>query len=642
MPPLPRVELLDLSSNLIQTILWHWFKAPCLEDLDLTNNRIVHVSGSFHADAMPSIIFISLSRNRISTFRKESFLFPTCLPAEVSIDENPARCDPHLCWLHDELQCLSQCVQTCGKPEDLVPHAPASAFRDCCPECPYSALYLQLLQAMDSPEEHNTFRCASPKHVEGRQVTEVLTVLCGSTTVQNSLVSEPERQTLAYRQLTSTQGTSARYSAFPTNSTLYGSVSTIRQREKKVQTSRGKQFFVAALVILSLTVLFRLFLSARQRCNQRGHAIIMRHQALGIGTSPQQLGLDENAPSENCERIQPYHETSLANITLANQGCESQRPMENSYSCIKDDLNCVGQIVEARREHQYCNEVSRYQAIPNKLGCTGVEPYAETSLANIAVEAAKDQHNREDDADCNEVSRYQAIPNELGCTGVEPYAETSLANIAVEAAKDQHDDPDCHEMEAEPSETTRHSASGVSVAFDVTSCSQTTLGQMHTFKIQNSNQRETDVGETATPVLNTNSGETTYTPMSAEAAPNATSENIQTDNKVFSASNEMVYRHSTHCQESTLSENIQADNKVFSASNEMVYRHSTHFQESTPSNTRLLTRTEVVSTSSETVYRNDRQSLESRRTASDAALFGLSEINLQDSKDTENCTYNPT
>eukprot|EP00058_Branchiostoma_floridae_P002704 XP_002588192.1 hypothetical protein BRAFLDRAFT_68834 [Branchiostoma floridae] len=488
---------------------WDWLnRAPRLQNLDLSQNRIVHVSGRFDAHLVPNIFTINLSFNRITSFRKEAFLFPTCGYAIMYIDGNPVHCDQDLCWLYHELRCLSQCFQPCGMHDVDVP---VPVFRDCCHNCPSSTLYFLLLW------RHDKLICASPKHVEGQQVNGVLKGLCESTSEQNrGLIREREMTTsnYTYELVNTTQVTLAIQSALPTNSTLNNSVSTVQWKQKKVQTNTGKHFFAATSVFLFVTVLSTLLLRARQcRYQHRqpkpidqvlrdGQALIQNQM---YGTTPHQVGSQETTRSqEGIERIEPYEETSLAKIA-EDQALHASHE-EHSYACINDDVYSVRQIVEATWEHQYCNEVGRYERVPNELGCTGVEPYAEISLSNIAEEGVTVQ-------------------------------------VDVHSGEDN---PDCHETDAE---LIPHPVSALPGTCEETNSLQT-LGE--TGEQQDSDQGETDPKVTRLPVLGTNNDEMPGMTDSNNTASNtgAGAANIQTNNKVLSASNEKVYQQTDEGQES--------------------------------------------------------------------------------------------
>ncbi|CAH1266383.1 Hypp3348 [Branchiostoma lanceolatum] len=105
---------------------------------------------------------------------------------------------------------------------------------------------------------------------------------------------------------------------------------------------------------------------------------------------------DQSDPQEmmanqaECITVESYAEARLSRIeaiTSQDFGVQCLRREENThtYTYVKDDVHSARQIVEAHREHHYVNEEGRYETIPNELGCTGVEPYAEIGLSDIAA-----------------------------------------------------------------------------------------------------------------------------------------------------------------------------------------------------------------------------------------------------------------
>ncbi|XP_019618326.1 PREDICTED: uncharacterized protein LOC109465475 [Branchiostoma belcheri] len=434
LPNFPKLETLDLGSNLITYIHWHWFKAPQLKLLDLSNNKITHVSGKFIAHFMPNINVIDLSGNEISSFPKETFLFPTENYASVQLGGNPFHCDARLCWLKREVLCLSQCWH-CGSIQQLAVRVPRSVFKECCPNCPSSSLYFELMQYY----EIEKLICASPKHVAGQVVFQVLDEhFCHSTTVtltgpiQNyTLITEPNLNTSVFNSTSVTSNTSlspvsTEYDEFTQGVPRLSEVSTLAKTEPTTDSSLSVEAttvtgYAVASVAFTALVAALLCCLTRYRARRRDDLGLQRALRHGpplvpnrmYATNSHQLGIQQASrarhllspnqmyttnPSQQLtgssettanqagiENIEPYEETSLSKIAESQEEPQySNHEVEHTYTNIIDDQHSVRQIVEANRDPQYVNEAGRYETIPNELGCTGVEPYAEVSLAAIA------------------------------------------------------------------------------------------------------------------------------------------------------------------------------------------------------------------------------------------------------------------
>ncbi|KAI8494175.1 Transcriptional adapter 1 [Branchiostoma belcheri] len=163
----------------------------------------------------------------------------------------------------------------------------------------------------------------------------------------------------------------------------------------------GTMFMIAALA-LSLwgrrRRLQRQRAQALQQVLQARHSLL-HNQMYGMDSNQQQLDKRAAVPNQaGCAGIQPYAEVPLSKIEdSTSQDCDTN----HTYTYIKDDVHSDRQLVEA---NQHGDEQGRYETIPNELGCTGVEPYAEIPLSNIAVEpvmAEVECHARDEGSDTN-------------------------------------------------------------------------------------------------------------------------------------------------------------------------------------------------------------------------------------------------
>ncbi|KAI8518366.1 Transcriptional adapter 1 [Branchiostoma belcheri] len=314
LPNFPKLETLDLGSNLITYIHWHWFKAPQLKLLDLSNNKITHVSGKFIAHFMPNINVIDLSGNEISSFPKETFLFPTENYASVQLGGNPFHCDARLCWLkqYDEFTWLSE-VSTLAKTEPTTDSSLSVEATTVTGYAVASVAFTALVAAL---------LCCLTRYRARRRDDLGL-----QRALRHGLPLVPNRM-------------------YATNSHQLG----IQQASRARHLLRPNQMYTTNPTAEQLTG------SSETTANQAG--------------------------SEN---IEPYEETSLSKIAESQEEPQySNHEVEHTYTNIIDDQHSVRQIVEANRDPKYVNEAGRYETIPNELGCTGVEPYAEVSLAAIA------------------------------------------------------------------------------------------------------------------------------------------------------------------------------------------------------------------------------------------------------------------
>ncbi|KAI8494178.1 Transcriptional adapter 1 [Branchiostoma belcheri] len=398
-PYLPKVVTIDMNHNLITALRWPWLtNAPCLEHLDLSYNRIVRVSGRFESHLLPNVTYINLMYNRISSFPKESFLFLTVEFGILDIIQNPFRCDKDLCWLLNELQCLSGCIRCASKVFPLV----IPVFRECCPKCPASNLYCSLLGSAGG------LTCASPSHVVDHLLRDVLIESCNSTedtaSVRNrGQVIEPRVNMTADITVRLTPSNTSRVApnAFsplsvrttqmtPVYQSTFSTVSMSNALEEEQDIIKPIVASVSGTVFMTAVLALSLWGRRRRLQHQRAQALqqvlqarhsLLHNQMYGMNSNQQRLDNRAAVPSQaGCAEIQLYAEVPLSKIEEStSQDCDTN----HTYTYIKDDVHSARQLVEA---NQHGDEQGRYETIPNELGCTGVEPYAEIPLSNIAVE----------------------------------------------------------------------------------------------------------------------------------------------------------------------------------------------------------------------------------------------------------------
>ncbi|KAI8494177.1 Transcriptional adapter 1 [Branchiostoma belcheri] len=480
LPYLPKVKTINMNHNLITALRWPWLtNAPCLEHLDLSYNRIVHVSG-------------------------RDVLIESCNSTEdtASVRNRGQVIEPRVNMTAD--------------------------------------ITVRLTPSNTSRVAPNAF---SPLSVSTTQMTPVYQRTFSTVSMSNAL---EEEQDITIPMTASVSGTMFMIAVLALS---------LWERRRRLQRQRAK---------------------ALQQLLQASHSLL-HNQMYGMDSNQQRLDNRAAVPSQaGCAEIQPYAEVPLSKIEdSTSQDCDTN----HIYTYIKDDVHSARQLVEA---NQRGDEEGRYETIPNELGCTGVEPYAEIPLSNIAVEpvmAEVECHARDEGKDTNiETSSLQPSVSDsrLVIEEIETSQTPGLLDISHGGCQ----------METVPK------ATHVSVAAFT-------------------DDEMTDVAE-------------------------------DDDSAVQSTSNETVYRNEADSQESTssdvalLSEKDRRDRK--NTVNETVYRNATDSQESTSREAVLLsgqTRQDRKNTLNEIVYRNAADSQES--TSREAVL--LSGQNHQDSKNTENGAY---
>ncbi|KAI8511197.1 Transcriptional adapter 1 [Branchiostoma belcheri] len=212
--------------------------------------------------------------------------------------------------------------------------------------------------------------CASPERVEGQVFRGALEDVCGTgndteTEQSQSATSQPDTNaTATVEELTTSYTSTQMASVVATTSAPFTSS------------------FVRAQVTTSA-------LQAGNQLNQNQR--YATHLNLG---DPQEAMANQDGPTAT----ESYAGARLSQVEArASQDCASQCPRrrEHTYTSVKDDANSVRQIVEANCDHHYVNVEGRYERIPNELGCTGVEPYAEIGLSYIAEDTVTEQEGND-------------------------------------------------------------------------------------------------------------------------------------------------------------------------------------------------------------------------------------------------------
>ncbi|KAI8494176.1 Transcriptional adapter 1 [Branchiostoma belcheri] len=376
----------------------------------------------------------------------------------------------------------------------------------------------------------------------------------------------------------------------------------------------GTMFMIAALA-LSLwgrrRRLQRQRAQALQQVLQARHSLL-HNQMYGMDSNQQQLDNRAAVPNQaGCAGIQPYAEVALSKIEdSTSQDCDTN----HTYTYIKDDVHSARQLVEA---NQHGDEQGRYETIPNELGCTGVEPYAEIPLSNIAVEpvmAEVECHARDKGKDTNietsslqpSVSDSRLVIEEIGTSQTPGLLDISHGVF---------------QMETVPKGT------HVPVA-TVTDNEMTDVSEEGGSAVQ-STSNETVYQNAADSQESTASGVASLSEKNRQDRKN-------TVNKTVYYGNAADSQESTSSDAALLLEKNRQDRK--NTVNETVYRNTADSQESTSSDVALLSeknRQDRKNTLNETVYRNAADSQES--TSREAVL--LSEQTHQDSQNTENGAY---
>ncbi|KAI8494186.1 Transcriptional adapter 1 [Branchiostoma belcheri] len=383
-----------------------------------------------------------------------------------------------------------------------------------------------------------------------------------------------------------------------------------------IAASVSGTMFMIAVLVLSWWFGRRRFQRQRAKALQRALLQVQANHSLlhnqMYGTNQQQLDNRVTVPNQaGCAEVQPYAEVPLSRIE---ESTSQDRVTYHTYTYIKDDVHSARQLVEA---NQHGDEQGRYETIPNELGCTGVEPYAEIPLSNIAVEpviAEVECHARDDGKDTN--------------------IKTSSLQPSVS------DSPQLVTEEIETSQT----PGLLDISHGVFQMETVPKGT-HVPVPTVTDDEMTDVAEEGGSAVQSTSNETVYqnaadSQESTASGVASLSEKNRQDRK--NTVNKTVYGNAADSQESTSSdaalllEKNRQDRK--NTVNKTVYRNTADSQESTSSDVALLSeknRQDRKNTVNETVYRNAADSQES--TSSEAVL--LLGQNRQESKNTENGAY---
>ncbi|XP_019614837.1 PREDICTED: slit homolog 3 protein-like [Branchiostoma belcheri] len=162
LPPLPKLYILDLSYNSIETVSWMALRTlPALSSLELQGNQLTYVELDIVVAHLPKLKYVNLSLNKLASFSQYAMGWPQV--TELVINNNPFHCDCDLSWLITKMACLQACK---GKDRQA-----------CCSSC--SACFILLISQL----KHARFNCKSPSQLHGRHLSTVSTLLtdCGTT-----------------------------------------------------------------------------------------------------------------------------------------------------------------------------------------------------------------------------------------------------------------------------------------------------------------------------------------------------------------------------------------------------------------------------------------------------------------------------
>ncbi|KAI8494179.1 hypothetical protein Bbelb_279390 [Branchiostoma belcheri] len=504
LPYLPKVKTINMNHNLITALRWPWLtNAPCLEHLDLSYNRIVHVSG-------------------------RDVLIESCNSTEGTAS-----------------------VRNRGKV--IEPRVNMTAD-----------ITVRLTPSNTSRVAPNAF---SPLSVSTTQMTPVYQSTFSTVSMSNALEQE---QDIIKPIVASVSGTVFMTAVF--------ALSLWRWR-RRLKRQRAK---------------------ALQQLLQASHSLL-HNQMYGTNSNQQRLDNRAAVPSQaGCAEIQPYAEVPLSKIEEAtSQDCDTN----HTYTYIKDDVHSARQLVEAT---QNGDEQGRYETIPSELGCTGVEPYAEIPLSNIAVEPMMAE------VECHD-ARDEGKDTNIKTSSLQPSVSDSQLVI----------------KERETSQT----PGLLDISHGV--CQMETVPKgTHVPVATVTDNGMTDVSEEGGSAVQSTSNETVYRHAadrqeSASSDVALLSEKKRQDRK--NTVNKTVYRNAADSQESTSSDFalLSGKNRQNSKNtvNEKLYRNAADSQE-------RQTRQDRKNTVNETVYRNAADSQES--TSREAVL--LSGQNRQERKNTVNET----
>eukprot|EP00058_Branchiostoma_floridae_P002179 XP_002587667.1 hypothetical protein BRAFLDRAFT_92706 [Branchiostoma floridae] len=155
LPPLPKLNWLDLAWNGMESFSWMSLRAlPDLTYLYLNKNLLRYVQLDSVIEHLPQLKFVDVSYNQLVSVSQYDLGWPQV--KEFEIAGNPFRCDCDLFWLIDKMACLQACT---GKDEE-----------SCCLSCP-AACFLAMRQRRTV--------CHSPSGLNRVPLSDVSTLLTG-------------------------------------------------------------------------------------------------------------------------------------------------------------------------------------------------------------------------------------------------------------------------------------------------------------------------------------------------------------------------------------------------------------------------------------------------------------------------------
>ncbi|XP_078701225.1 leucine-rich repeat-containing protein Bf66946-like [Branchiostoma floridae x Branchiostoma belcheri] len=119
--PLTTTELI-LKNNEFKTLDLHvLYHLPLLEGLDISNNKIKTIQGSF--EHFPNLETVQLYGNELETLSQDTFGKSVTWITYVSLTQNPWKCDCNMKWMITEMDSESSPFSTqdvkCETPEEL-------------------------------------------------------------------------------------------------------------------------------------------------------------------------------------------------------------------------------------------------------------------------------------------------------------------------------------------------------------------------------------------------------------------------------------------------------------------------------------------------------------------------------------------
>jgi len=107
LPPLPRLRVLELKRNCIDSFSWISLRAlPNLKSLGLMGNRLRYVKLDTVIEHLPKLRDVDLRYNKLASFSEYELGRPQV--TEAWLNGNPLRCDCDLSWLMVKMTCLQE------------------------------------------------------------------------------------------------------------------------------------------------------------------------------------------------------------------------------------------------------------------------------------------------------------------------------------------------------------------------------------------------------------------------------------------------------------------------------------------------------------------------------------------------------